>query len=210
MHIHPPVRAIIFDMGGVLVRNQVPEPRQRLADKYGLTPQALEELVFGNPVAAKASVGEATSSDLWEYIRAALKLDEKELVAFTQAFWSSDRLDEELVDLIRSLRPRYKTGLLSNAWDDARASLTTRYPHFLTIFDSSVFSAEVKMAKPDARIYHLIMQRLGVAPEETIFVDDFKENVEAASELGMQAILFKSPHQARQAVLEHISSNGAE
>src|SRR5512140_592799 len=141
MHIHPPVRAIIFDMGGVLVRNQVPEPRQRLAEKYGLTPQGLEELVFGNPVAVKASVGEASSTELWEHVKTALKLDEHELQTFIQAFWSSDRLDEELVDLIRSLRPRYKTGLLSNAWDDARASLTARYPHLMGIFDSSIFSA---------------------------------------------------------------------
>jgi glucose-1-phosphatase len=210
MHIHPPVRAIIFDMGGVLVRNQVPEPRQRLAEKVGLTPQALEDLVFSNPVAAKASVGEATTSELWEYVRAALKLDASQLPAFIQTFWASDRLDEELVDLIRSLRPRYKTGLLSNAWDDTRASLSARYPHLMSCFDSSVFSAEVKMVKPDPRIYHLIMQRLGVAPEEAIFVDDFVENVEGATALGMQAILFKSSHQARQAVLEHISSNGAE
>jgi epoxide hydrolase-like predicted phosphatase len=210
MHTHPAIRAIVFDMGGVLVRNMVPEPRVRLAEKHNLTPMGLEDLIFGNPAAALATRGEAKTLELWEHVRTTLNLDSRDLPAFIQTFWSSDRLDEELVDFIRTLRPRYKTGLLSNAWDDTRASLNARYPHLMEIFDVSVFSAEVKLAKPDPRIYHWIMDQLGVTPEETIFVDDFIENVEAASALGMQAILFKTSQQARQAVRERISSNGAE
>jgi epoxide hydrolase-like predicted phosphatase len=210
MHTHPSIRAVIFDMGGVLVRNMVPEPRNRLAEKHNLTPMGLEELVFGNPAASKATKGEGSTVELWEHVRSTLNLRPPELPAFIQTFWSSDRLDEELVDFIRSLRPRYKTGLLSNAWEDTRPALNARYPHLMEIFDVSIFSGEVKLAKPDPRIYHLIMDQLGVAPEETIFVDDFRQNIEQARSLGMQAILFKSSQQARQAVLECISSNGAE
>jgi epoxide hydrolase-like predicted phosphatase len=210
MHTHPSIRAVIFDMGGVLVRNMVPEPRNKLAARHGLTPEGLEQLVFGNPVAAQASVGEASTSAQWEYVRQALNMSQAELAEFVTNFWASDRLDEELIDFIHSLRPRYKTGLLSNAWDDARASLGARFPNFFDAFVVSVFSAEVKMAKPDERFYCWILDRLGVSPEEAVFVDDFVENVEGASALGMQAVLFKNSQQTRQAVLEKISSNGAE
>jgi epoxide hydrolase-like predicted phosphatase len=210
MQSKPAMRAVIWDMGGVLVRNLAPEPRQRLADAYGMSEEQLEMLVFRNPAAEKASVGAAGVEELWEYVRAAIQLDPQKLPEFIAAFWSSDRVDEELVDFIQSLRQNYRIGLLSNAFIDARQSLASRFPHLLGVFDEAIFSAEVKMAKPDPRIYHLILDRLGVAPEESLFIDDFSENVDAARALGMNAIRFRTSRQARQAVLEALSRDGAE
>ena len=210
MKSEPDLRAILWDMGGVLLRNMVPEPRIRLAELYGMSESQLEELVFENPVSKKATIGEAGIEELWEYVREALQLDPQKLAEFVVTFWSSDRVDEELVDFIQSLRPNYKIGLLSNSFIDARQSLSKRFPGLLNIFDEIVFSSEVKMAKPDPRIYCLMLDKLGLVPESTIFVDDFRENVEAAHALGIYAIQFRNSRQARQAVLEALSSAGAE
>jgi epoxide hydrolase-like predicted phosphatase len=73
------------------------------------------------------------------------------------------------------------------------------------MFDETVFSAEVGMAKPDARIYQLILNRLGVEPQEAVFVDDFIENVEGARHLGLHAIHFKNSPQALAALQEFFS-----
>lgn len=210
MKSEPDLRAVLWDMGGVLLRNMVPEPRFRLAELYGMSESQLEELVFGNPVSKKATIGEAGIEEVWEYVREALQLDPQKLAEFVATFWSSDRVDEELVDFIQSLRPNYKIGLLSNAFIDARQSLSKRFPGLLNIFDEVVFSSEVKMAKPDPRIYWLMLDKLGLEPASTIFVDDFRENVEAAHALGIHAIQFRNSRQARQAVLEALSSDGAE
>lgn len=203
-------RAVIWDMGGVLVRNMAPEPRQRLAKKYGLTEPLLEDLVFANPVSAKASVGEAGVDELWNFVAQELHIDPKEMPAFEAAFWSSDRMDEDLVDFVRSLHASYKTGLLSNAFSDTRASLNARFPRLLPIFDVSIFSAEVGLVKPDPRFYEMMLEKLGVKADESVFVDDFIENVEGARAVGMKAVHFKNAQQARQAVLEELCSNGAE
>jgi len=210
MKSEPDLRAVLWDMGGVLLRNMVPEPRIRLAELYGMSESQLEELVFENPVSKKATIGEAGIEELWEYVREALQFDPQKLAEFVVTFWSSDRVDEELVDFIQSLRPNYKIGLLSNSFIDARQSLSKRFPGLLNIFDEIVFSSEVKMAKPDPRIYCLILDKLGLVPESTIFVDDFRENVEAAHAIGIHAIQFRNSRQARQAVLEALSSAGAE
>ncbi len=210
MKSEPDLRAVLWDMGGVLLRNMVPEPRIRLAELYGMSESQLEELVFENPVSKKATIGEAGIEELWEYVREALQLDPQKLAEFVVTFWSSDRVDEELVDFIQSLRPNYKIGLLSNSFIDARQSLSKRFPGLLNIFDEIVLSSEVKMAKPDPRIYCLMLDKLGLVPESTIFVDDFRENVEAAHALGIHAIQFRNSRQARQAVLEALSSAGAE
>ncbi|HEX7395135.1 MAG TPA: HAD family phosphatase [Anaerolineaceae bacterium] len=204
------IRAVLWDMGGVLLRNMIPEPRIHLAELYGMSEAQLEELVFRNPVSKKATIGEVGVEELWEYVREALQLDPQKLAEFEVTFWSSDRVDEELIDFIQSLRQNYKIGLLSNAFIDARPSLSKRFPGLLNVFDEVVFSYEVKIAKPDPRIYSLMLDKLGLEPENAIFVDDFRDNVEAAHALGIHAIQFRNSRQARQAVLEVLSSNGAE
>ena len=90
---------------------------------------------------------------------------------------------------IRKLHPRYKVGLLSNAWDDLRQTLHERW-NIDGLFDEMIISAEVKMVKPDPRIFHLAVERLGVQPAEAIFIDDIAENVEAARREGLFAIQY--------------------
>ena len=124
----------------------------------------------------------------------ALHLSDEELVDFQKEFWAGDRIDPKLVEFIRALRPSYQTALLSNAWSDIREAAGTRF-QFLDAFDVVIFSAEVKLAKPDARIYTHLLDLLGIAPCEAVFVDDFIENIEAAESLGIHAIHFKSQEQ---------------
>ena len=210
MHLNHTIRAVIWDMGGVIIRNSVPELRNRLAEKYGLTEVKLEELVFGNPYSLKATLGEISVDVLWENVRSTLNINPADMPAFISDFWGADRPDESLVEFIHSLRPAYKTGLLSNAYSDARASINTRFPDLLSNFDVSLFSAEFGLAKPDPRFYNLVLKKLGVAPSEAIFVDDFSENVKAAAAVGIFAIQYRNTNQARQSVLERLSINGAE
>jgi glucose-1-phosphatase len=190
------IRAVIFDMGGVLLRTEDKGPRERLAARLGLTYEALYGQIFDNETALLATVGRVTSQDHWEAVRQALNLQEHELLRLKDEFWEGDRLDKDLLAYIRSLRPRYKTGLLSNAWDELRQLLNTRY-RILDAFDDVVISAEVGVAKPDPDIYKIALDRLDVKPNEAVFVDDFIENIESAHKSGLQTVHFRSPVQAK-------------
>jgi epoxide hydrolase-like predicted phosphatase len=101
-----------------------------------------------------------------------------------------------LLDDVRQLHRTYKTALLSNAWDDLRQVIAEKW-HFEDAFDELIISAEVKLAKPDRRIFQLAVERMGVEPDQAIFIDDFRHNVEAARAAGLQAIWFQSPEQLR-------------
>jgi putative hydrolase of the HAD superfamily len=59
-----------------------------------------------------------------------------------------------------------------------------------------IISAEVGVEKPDARIFQIALEKLGVAASESVFLDDFAENIAAARALGMQTIHFTQPEQA--------------
>ncbi len=189
------IRAIVFDMGGVILRTEDPSPRERLARNFGVTRQALEEMVFMSSSSKLAEVGEISEAEHWKNVLDQLGVPEEERPAFREAFWSGDRADHRLIEWLRKQRPFYKTGLLSNAWDEARKAVQARFG-FLDAFDVSLFSAEVKLRKPDVRFYGLILERLGVKPEETVFVDDFLPNIVAASGIGMKAVHFRDPEQA--------------
>jgi epoxide hydrolase-like predicted phosphatase len=190
------IRAVIFDFGGVIVRTEDRSPRQQLASRLGMTYEQLSDLIFNSDTARRAALGEISTQEHWDAIRIKLGLSLQEFPAVPRDFWGGDSLDLDLVDYIRSLRPQYKIGLLSNAWDDLRDMLENGWK-ISGVFDTIVISAEVGVVKPDPEIYHIILERLGVAPAEAVFVDDFSENVVGARAVGMHAIRFKNSHQAR-------------
>ena len=190
------IKAIIFDLGGVLLRTADFSPRERLAARLGRTRLELEALVFGGQSGTAAQRGEISMQQHWEHVRQALDLNQPEFELFQQEFWGQDEMDYALVDTIRSLRPRCRTALLSNNFPNLRRLLAERWP-IADAFDELVLSSEIGILKPDPRIYQVALERLGVQPAEAVFVDDFLHNVEAARALGLHAIHFRSPAQAR-------------
>ena len=190
------IKAVIWDLGGVLVRTQDRGPRTALARRYAMSYRELEDLVFGDEDGKKAQLGLISSEQRWELIRRRFDLDQAGLEQFKSEFWGGDVVDFELIDAIRSLRPAYKTALLSNAFSDLRAVVTETWG-FADAFDTLVISAEQGLMKPDARIYQIPLQRLGLQPGEAVFIDDFMHNVEGARAAGLHALHFVSPGQAR-------------
>jgi putative hydrolase of the HAD superfamily len=96
--------------------------------------------------------------------------------------------DEDVIAAVRSARNAgVRTGLISNSWG------TPIYdPDALEgMFDEIVISGDVGLHKPQPEIYKLAADRLGVAPEECVFVDDLRENVRGAEEVGMAAVLHR-------------------
>lgn len=189
------IRAVIFDMGGVLLRSEDETGRRKWEQRLGLAEGELAEIVFNSPVSQKATVGLATDEDIWRHVATRFSLDADTLRQLRRDFWSGDRVDVQLADFLRNLRPRYKTAILSNAWPGARRALTERWG-LADAVDEMIISAEVGLAKPDPAIYRLAAQRLGVALAEAVFVDDMAVNVEAARALGMHGVQFRTREQA--------------
>jgi epoxide hydrolase-like predicted phosphatase len=203
------IKALISDLGGVLLRTRSDSSRRALEQRLSLPPNTIEARVFSSDLSQKAMCGEVSEEAMWR----ALEQD-FDLLRFGMTrqdlqdeFFAEDFLDEELIAFIRSVRPGLKTGLVSNAWDGLREVLQTRVP-IVDAFDVIVISAEVKIAKPDPRIYHLALEQLEVKPAEAIFLDDFIENVEAAAALGLHSVHFRSSEQAQQDIRALLDGSG--
>ncbi len=199
------IKAVIWDFGGVLVRTADRAARERWERGLGLEAGELDRLVFRGEQGALAAVGKADVESIWESVCRDLGLSEAECSRLAKDFWSADELDEELVEYIRRLREDFATGLLSNAWGDLRHYLENEWK-IADIFDAMVISAEVGVAKPDPRIYRIALDRLDVAPDEAVFIDDFPENLPPARQLGLETILFTDREEVLQRLEELLSS----
>ncbi len=189
------IKAVVWDMGGVNLRTEDWNSRQELALSFDLSLRELHDLVFNSDSARQAPLGLIDHKAHWMNIARAMELSEAGLRDFQKRFWAGDELDSNLVSFIRKLQDTYTTGLLSNAWSDARQMLAQKYS-CLDAFHYSIFSSEIGLAKPDPAIYEYLLNICGVKPSEAIFVDDAIENIDAANKLGMAGIHFVNADQA--------------
>jgi epoxide hydrolase-like predicted phosphatase len=184
------IEAIIFDFGGVMVPFNELDSFQEQEARLGLEPGSLAEILWRSSDWRLAEVGAITDEEYWRRIGAELGLHTTEAIHdFQQDLFRDARADPQMAGLVRRLRSRYRTALLSNASDVLPRLLRERYG-LDGLFDVEVISALVGLAKPDPAIYQLALERLGTPPEATLFVDDHEPNVAAAAELGIRAIHF--------------------
>ena len=183
------IRAVFFDLGGVILRTEYQAPRQQLAERLGMEYDDLDRLVFNSDSGIQASLGAITSQQHWEAVLKRLKRPTDELQSIRDAFFAGDILDRQLLDFLRSLRGTHKTGLISNAWSDLRDYLVRE--KIDDAFEHIIISAEVGVAKPEPKIFQNALEQAGVKPKEAVFVDDFYVNIEGCEKVGMKGIHFR-------------------
>ena len=194
-----PIKAVVFDFGGVLYHQPDMKMARRLQAMLGLQNDPLISAMLASPndsqFVTDIMVGKIAEQELWTMLARRMKVNTDLLNRLRQSLMSRKRLNKELADYLGGLRPRYKTAILSNAGSDARRTFTEIYG-LHRVVDEMIISAEEQVAKPDCRIYQITVDRLGIAPGEIVFLDDVIENVDAARQLGIHAVQYQNNAQA--------------
>ncbi|PNR96315.1 HAD family hydrolase [Petrotoga olearia] len=190
------MRNIVFDLGNVLFKF---DPEEILDDlfKDPLIKRKLKEAVFTTIIWKELDRGTLSfeeakkifnekNPDLKEEINILLKEWKNYLHPIT-----------ENIEILPKLKENNKLFILSNFHEDAFNYIREKYS-FFDIFDGMVISYKEKLLKPEKEIYQLLLNRFNLKPEETIFVDDIVENIQAAEELGIKGILYKDPESLRE------------
>lgn len=200
------IRAIVFDIGGVLEITPDLGVAARWEQRLQLQPGELNRRL--REVWRGGSLGTISQHDVQRKIGEIMGLSDDQVHALMDDVWQEylGTLNTELVAYIRGLRPTYQTALLSNSFVGAREREQARY-HFDQLCDCIVYSHEVGLEKPDPRIYLLTCQQLGRQPAEVIFVDDRPPAVEGARHIGMHGILFTNNAQTIAAIQACIRAN---
>ena len=180
------IKAIIFDCFGVLV-TEAWGPFSETAFEKGT--ETYKEAVDAMKA---ANLGFTSHSEFRSRLSQLSGLSLNEV----SARLDGSVLDERMLELIRRYKPKYKVGMLSNISPDRLQTFFS--PEQLALFDALALSYEIRVMKPYPEAYEIAAAKLGVLPEECIFVDDIERNTTAAEELGMKAIVFKDFTQFEQ------------
>jgi putative hydrolase of the HAD superfamily len=194
------VRAAVFDLGGVLIGGG-PSEVVAFGKRIGLAPSIWETLrrdIFGNDGCwARLERGELPFDDFIDELKIRIRhaggsVSDEEALSFMgepQPMADPASLRPEMVEAVRALRERMPTALLTNnvrEWRDGWRSAVD----LDALFDVVVDSSEVGARKPEPRIYEITRERLGVAHDEILFIDDIGQNLKAARALGWQTLLY--------------------
>ena len=190
--------ALVVDYGGVLTTS-IQDSMQVFANEEGIELQdlariALQAYIEGDDDLVTAfETGRMNEEDFsMEFAQRLAQATGKEIdpERFVARMFGGVRLEEAMLDAVAATRSAgYKTALLSNSWG------LGGYPRerFGDLFDVVVISAEVGMRKPQPEIFRLTVDKLGVEPQRSVFVDDHPGHLKAAMAEGMTTVLHRSP-----------------
>ncbi len=198
------IEAVISDFGGVLTSplldtfvafqkssgisfEQLGVAMVKLSERHGVNP--LFELESGRMTEARYL--ELMSMQLSDQLGRSVSLS-----GFGERFLANLDPNQRMIDYMRELRDRgYRLAICTNnvrEWEQRwRAKLPVD-----DMFEVVIDSAFVGVRKPEARIYELTLERLGVEPGEALLIDDLELNCDAARALGIEAVWFRSTEQA--------------
>lgn len=193
MNKHRPIRAFLFDFGGVLAEEGFKEGLRVMAQRQGLDADSMPARAMDAVYDSGYVLGTGTEAEFWSLLRARTGLSgaDQEL---TEEVLSRFVLRPWMLDWVKHLRHQgYTIGLLSDQTDwlqrlDARE-------HFLEAFEHIFVSYDLGKGKRDPTLFDEVTDALQVAPSETVFIDDSPGNIQRAQQQGLQGILYRDRQQ---------------
>ncbi len=189
------IQAVVFDIGGVLELTPSLGVSEMWESRLELDPGEIDRRM--HDIWQGGAVGTISEHDVHQALAERLGLDEQQLEEFMGWIWREylGTANTELIEYARRLRPRYRTGILSNSFVGAREREQAAYG-FEDLVDEIIYSHECGMSKPDPGIYRLACERLRVEPAQMVFLDDYGPCVEGACRAGIHAVLYQDNAQA--------------
>lgn len=188
------IKAIIFDVGGVIVGRILRNMARDLSEKYS------KDFSFFNKAIHKGwndyKLSKITADEFWRIFIEGAKIDEniEDLKKMSLGYIDEIR---GTVEVINSLKKRYRLAILSNNADEW-VEKERKMVDFDRLFDVVLFSNEVKLAKPHKEFFMLCAEKLGLKPEECLFVDDQNNNLGAAKNFGFKTLKFENAEQLKK------------
>jgi epoxide hydrolase-like predicted phosphatase len=196
------LKAVIIDAGGVLIRSGQRVARQEWERAHHRPPGFLDRIEA--EAIGPGWAGGRTEADIRNALLRLAEIPLADLERLLSVLSAHEALNEEVADLLRACRSRYATAVLANAGPGRRSELVTRFG-VDSLVDLIVVSAEEGISKPAPELYRLTASRLGVDPDECVFIDDSPANVLGAEQVGMVGIHYRDTTSLIAALQHHVA-----
>ncbi|MDD6762507.1 MAG: HAD-IA family hydrolase [Clostridiales bacterium] len=188
------INTVIFDIGMVLLDFDWGEYIYRLFDRE--TAETVREAIFGGSLWNELDRGVMSRDEMLAGFAANAPGYENEIrIAFDRV---GDALGQRdfTVPWIKELKSKGLRVLYLSNYSHHVMQCNPKALSFTDYMDGGIFSCNVKLIKPDHRIYERLMEEYGLTPSECVFIDDNAANIAAAGELGISTVLYKDYEQA--------------
>jgi epoxide hydrolase-like predicted phosphatase len=189
------IKAIIFDLGGVVVFNDLNIIFKKFANELKIDFEKLMELEKQNH--EKLMLGRISIKEFCSSIRSRFDLEQDSLtllLMWEKIYSETAKLNCDVIDKIKLLRKSYKVGAIANMFDST-AQFHQRQKLFLFFKPNLAISCRIGHTKEDLKMYAKIVFNMQVKGKECLFIDDKEKNLKIAKEFGMKTILFKDNKQ---------------
>jgi putative hydrolase of the HAD superfamily len=188
----PARKGLLVDFGGVLTSN-IFESFAAFCEAEGLSPDRVRDAFRndenGRQLLFDLELGKLDEPDFETRFAELLGLAPERADGLIERLFGGMRPDRDMeMAVVMAKRQGVRTGLISNSWGSGRYELD-RFPE---LFDAWVISGEVGLRKPDPAIYAMGAERIGLPPDEIVFVDDLPGNLKPARAMGMATVHHKS------------------
>ena len=188
------IRAVIFDIGRVLIRIDVGRAMKGMASGLSLSPEELWTAIEKDPRWKDWQEGRISARDWHLYMKQRFG-GSATFEQFCET-WNQVLHPEPIhgTELFEKLSKKHRLALLSNTDPIHVAHMEAQY-NFFPYFSARVYSCVVGATKPSPVIYKEALQACRAKADEAVYIDDIEEYVEAARRFGMMGIQFQSPEQ---------------
>ena len=190
------IKALIWDMEGVLMLTDESDLPMKVAKTLNAPYDKVREIFFSD-YNDRVDLGEITQDQFNEYILDILQMPRENKYLLEKIINEEFYIDEKLLKKIFEMRREYKTGLISNFSNELRKRIENEWA-FESAFDEIIISCEVGLVKPDPEIFNLMLDRLGVRADESVFVDDRIKNIDGAKKMGFHTVFFTNKERAME------------
>jgi len=187
------VLTVVMDLGGVYFTDGTHIAIEKICERYGIDKEKATFALDGE-LGSTYRTGAISRDDFWAKARKHMETDipAEVLESMWNSCYAEDKRTSELVD--RLTAAGYELIFLSDNFKSRVEYLQNKYD-FEKKFKSGVFSHESGIRKPQKEIYELVMTKTDSRPQDCVFVDNKRQNLTPAKELGMNAILFMDADQ---------------
>ena len=201
------IKNVILDVGRVLVAW---EPAEAMEQKLGMDKETVKKLcsvLFDSGAWNETDRGVMSNAELLQFFVSKAPECEKEITLFWNHVNAAICQFDYARGWISAMKEAgYGVYILSNYGDWTYQKTREEALNFVELVDGALFSYEVKLIKPDAAIYHALLERFDLKAEECVFLDDLPANIEAARKAGITGIVFEGLEKA----LESLKALGVE
>ena len=196
------VKALLFDLGGVVVEFDFARALAHWAPMSSLPPEALAGVFSHDEDYQRHERGELSGPEYFGTLRRKLQLDASD--EQIEAGWNAIFQAEigQTLDAIEGVRPLLPCYAFSNTNKSHHAAWRAAFPRIELAFDKIFTSSDIGLRKPEPAAFEHVCREIGMPTQSLLFFDDLEENVLAARACGLQAVQVRSPEDVRAALRE--------